>query len=242
MPRRKLAVIVIGVVLFAAACEKIRVQTYGPTNTSGSNQAVLTPDGPDRYRFVTAPANTAAASIDRSGGNLRQLFWPADNPTVPDSESCAVWGAETGANVQQGAALRIVQNGSRVRAITVTKNIFFGATWIFNFHVWDTHADPVFTPIGATNLYGTLVKAGVVTPLPWNFCACVIGSKVEFKVWPVAEPLEPAWGDRTHGGSVNLPAGWSAPGKAGWYVGHIQPGNTAVFTNLTTWKWVDPPS
>jgi hypothetical protein len=239
MRKRSVVAIAVSLVLVAAACEKVRVQTYGPTNTSGSNQAVLTPDGPDRYRFVSAPANTAVASIDRAGGNLRQIFWPADNPAVPDSESCAVWGAETGPNVQQGAALRITQSGGRTRAITVTKNIFYGATWIFNFHVWDTAQSPAFTQIGATNLYSTLVKAGIVTPLPWNFCARVIGSALEFKVWPVAEPLEPAWGDPTHGGRVILPAGWGAAGKAGWFVGHIQPGNTAVFTNLATYKWVN---
>jgi hypothetical protein len=240
MSKRTVVALVLSLVLVAAACDKVRVQTYGPTNTSSSNQAVLTPDGPNGYRFVSAPANTAAASIDSSGGNLRQLFWPSDNPVLPDTESCAIWGAESGPLVQQGAALRIVQNGSRVRAITVTKNIFYNATWIFNFHVWDTAQSPAFTPIGATNLYNTLVHAGVVTPLPWHFCARVIGNTLEFKVWPVAEPLEPAWGDPTHGGKVQLPAGWSAPGKAGWYIGHIQPNNTAVFTNLSTYKWVDP--
>jgi hypothetical protein len=241
MRRLRVAAVVVGcLVLVAASCEKVRVQTYGPTNTSGSNQAVLTPDGPDRYRFVTAPANTVAASIDRSGGNLRQLFWPSDNPVVPDSESCATWGAETGPLVQQGGALRITQTGSRIRAITVTKNIFYGATWIFNFHTWDTALSTPFTPIGAADLRATLVRNGIVVPLPWNFCVRVIGNLFEFKVWPVADGIEPAWGDRRYGGSVVLPAGWSTPGKAGWYIGHIQPTNTAVFTNLATYKWVDP--
>src|SRR4051794_15532143 len=151
MSWRKVAVVVVSLGLVAAACDKVRVQTYGPTNTSQSNQAVLTPDGPSSYRFVTAPANTAVASIDAAGGNLREMFWPADNPVVPDSESCAIWGAESGPNVQQGAALRITQSGSRFRAISVTKNIFYGATWIFNFHLWDTAQSPAFTLIGATN-------------------------------------------------------------------------------------------
>ena len=59
-------------------------------------------------------------------------------------------------------------------------------------------------------------------------------------MWTASDAFEPAWGDPTHGGSVQLPAGWSAPGKAGWFIGHIQPNNTAVFTNLATYKWVDP--
>jgi hypothetical protein len=240
MRRRGMVALVVALVVVGAACEKVRVQTYGPTNTSPSQQAVLTEDGPGRLRFVSAPANTAVASIDSAGGNLRQVFWPADNPVVPDSESCAIWGAETGPLVQQGAALRITQDGSRIRAITVTKNIFYGATWIFNFHVWDTAQTPAFTPIAATDLYATLVHAGVVTPLPWHFCARVIGNKLEFKVWPVAELLEPAWGDPTHGGSVLLPAGWSNPGKAGWFIGHLRSPDLAVFTDLATYKWVDP--
>jgi hypothetical protein len=239
MRRRGILIAVIGLIVVAAACDKVRVQTYGPTDTSSSNQAVLSPDGPNDYQFVSAPANTAVASLDNAGGNLRQIFWPADNPVVPDSESCAVWGAQTGTLVQQGAALRITQNGSQVRAVTVTKNIWLGATWIFNFHVWDSTQSPPFTQIGQTDLSATLVHAGITTPLPWHFCARVIGDQLEFRVWTAAD-LEPAWGDPTHGGSATVPAGWLNPGRAGWFVGHLQPGNTAVFTDLATYKWVDP--
>jgi hypothetical protein len=234
--RKVLVVLVAGLLLIAAGCEKERVQTYGPTNTSQSNRAVLTSDGPNDYRFTSVPANTAVASLDNAGGNLRQAFWPADNPVVPDNESCAIW-EQAGTLVQQGAVLRLAQEGSRVRAITVTKNVFYNATWIFNFHLWDTATSPPFTIIGATNLERTLVRFGVVTPLPWHFCARVIDSKVEFKVWPVAE-LEPAWGDPAHGGSVVLPPGWVYPGKAGWFIGHLQPRDIAVFGNVSTYKYV----
>ena len=128
MRKRKVIVVVTALLLVAAACDKVRVQTYGPTNTSSSNQAVLTPDGPSSYRFVTAPANTAAA-VDRPGRRQRPPGLLAGaNPVLPDTESCAVWGGQTGDYVQQGAALRIRQEGSRVRAITVTKNVFFNAT------------------------------------------------------------------------------------------------------------------
>jgi len=240
MRKRKVIVLLTALLVVAAACDKVRVQTYGPTNTSQSNQVVLTPDGPTSYRFVSAPANTVAASVDSAGANVREIFWPRDNPVLPDTESCAIWSGQTGDYVQQGAALRIRQDGSRVRAITVTKNVFLGATWIFNFHVWDTSQSPAYTPIGATNLEAALRHNGVVTPLPWHFCARVIGSKLEFRVWTSTDAFEPGWGDRNHGGSVQLPAGWDAPGKAGWFVGHIQPNNTAVFDNLATYKWVDP--
>lgn len=239
MRGRNIVVLVASLFVLAAGCEKERVQTYGPRDTSSTNRAVLTTDGPNDYRFVSVPANTAVASLDSAGGNLREAFWPADNPVVADNESCAIWGAQTGPLVQQGAALRIAKDGSRLRAITVTKNIFYGATWIFNFHLWDTAASAPFTIIAATNLDSTLVHAGVVTPLPWRFCARVIDAKVEFKVWPAAE-LEPAYGDPTHGGSVMLPPGWVYPGRAGWFIGHLQPLETAVFNDLATYKYVSP--
>src|SRR3954447_4886293 len=83
MRKRKLIVLVTALLVVAAACDKVRVQTYGPTNTSQSNQAVLTPDGPSSYRFVSAPANTVAASVDSAGGTARQVFWPATTRSCP---------------------------------------------------------------------------------------------------------------------------------------------------------------
>jgi hypothetical protein len=224
-------------VVLLAACEKVAVQTYGPTDLASPNRAVLTADGAGHYTFASAPSNMAVAAVDSSGGNLRQAFWPSDNPNVYDSQSCAVWGEQTGANVQQGAVLRVAQSGGRVRAISVTKNIWLGAHWIFNFHVWDTGRSPAYTYIGATDLSDLLVHNGIVTPLPWHFCARVIDGTVEFKVW-TANELEPAYGDRWHSGRATLPAGWWYPGKAGWFVGHLQPNDTAVFTDLRTYKYV----
>jgi hypothetical protein len=180
----------------------------------------------------------AVTALDTSGGNLRDLFWPSDSPTVADSESCAIWSAATDQYLQQGAALRIVRSGSHIRAVTVTKNIFLGGVWIFNFHVWDSTQSPAFTQFGATDLHALLVHNGVVTPLPWHFCARVIGNTVEFKVWTGAEG-EPAWGDPSHGGHATLPAGWTAPGASGWYIGHLHPHDSATFTDLTTYKYVD---
>lgn len=235
--RSALVVCTVALVLVAAACESA-VQTYGPTDTSGSNQVVLTADGSDHYTFQQVPAGMAVGALDTSSSNLRDGFWPADNPDVYDSQSCAIWASQSSVLVQQGALLRITQSGSRLRAISVTKNIWLGAQWIFNFHVWDTSQSPAYTYIGAADLSKELVHDGVVTPLPWHFCARVIGNTVEFKVWPSIE-TEPAWGDTTHGGHVTLPAGWNYPGKAGWYIGHLEPNDTATFTDLATWKYVN---
>jgi hypothetical protein len=227
----------VAIAIVAAGCQTL-VQTYGPTDLSSTNKAVMTADGNDNYVFTTVPANMAVSALDTSGGNLREVFWPADNPIVADSQSCAIWSAATDPNLQQGAVLRIVQNGSHVRAITVTKNIWLNATWIFNFHVWDNTQSPAFTQFGQTNLQNLLVHNGIVTPLPWHFCARVIGNVVEFKVWTATE-TEPAWGDTTHGGQATLPAGWSAPGAAGWFIGHLHPNDSATFTDMTTYKYVN---
>jgi hypothetical protein len=224
--------------VIAAACGKVAVQTYGPTDTSGTNKVVLTADGADRYTFVEAPANMVSAGLQSEHGNLRQAFWPSSNPNVYDSQSCAIWAAQTGQLDQQGALLRITQSNGRTRAISVTKNVFYNATWIFNFHVWDTSWSTPYQQFGSTNLQSLLYRNGVVTPLPWHFCARVIDNTVEFKVWTATE-LEPAWGDPSHGGRATLPSGWYFPGKAGWFVGHLGTADTTVFTDLATWKYVD---
>jgi hypothetical protein len=220
----------------AAGC-KMAVQTYGPTDTSSIDHAVLTADGTDSYAYASAPANVAVSAVDTSSDNLREVFWPADGPSVGDSQSCATWSAETDMYLQQGAALRIVQNGSDTRAITVTKDIWMGGVWIFNFHVWDSSQSPPYLNFGHTDLHDLLVHDGVVTPMPWHFCARVIGEVVEFKVW-TGDELEPAWGDATHGGSATLPAGWDAPGETGWYVGHLKSNDSAIFSDLSTYKYV----
>jgi hypothetical protein len=238
--RRRANLMLLAVVLaiVATGC-KVVVQTYGPTDVASIDKAVLTADGNDNYVFTSTPANMAVSAPDTNGSsNLRELFWPDDSPAVADSQSCATWSAATNPVLQQGAALRIVQSGSHVRAITVTKNIFGGASYIFNFHVWDNTQSPAFTQFGATNLQSLLVQNGVLVPLPWHFCARVIGSTVEFKVWTGSES-EPAWGDASHGGQATLPAGWSAPGETGWYIGHLHPKDSATFTDLATYKYVD---
>jgi hypothetical protein len=60
-----------------------------------------------------------------------------------------------------------------------------------------------------------------------------VGSTVSFKVWSAAAP-EPAYGDPDHGASVTLPAGWSTPGRTGWYIGHLRTGDWARSTSLRT--------
>jgi hypothetical protein len=133
---------------------------------------------------------------------------------------------------QQGAVLRArrLPTGDR-RGILVTKNVWLNAHWVFNVHVWDTHWPEVFRPIASFDLGAVFRPNGVEAPLPWSLCARVVGNVVSFIAWPTNGP-RPAWNDPLHGGSVTLPPGWGEPGRAGWYVGHLRPGEWVGLTDL----------
>ena len=147
-----------------------------------------------------------------------------------NEQSCATWSSESSNINQEGAALRISEAADGAgRAITVTKNVYFHAGWIFNVHVWDTATTGVGTQIGSFDLSSVFRPGGSQVPLPWNLCARVVGPTVSFIAWPATEQ-PPAWDDATHGGSVTLPNGWDSVGAAGWYIGHLQPGDSATFT------------
>lgn len=224
--------VVVAIVVFGGAClpEPTPVETFSGNDTFET--AVLTPDGDDEYSFTAEGSKMMVAPLAyNTGGNLRSAFWPLNGPSVADSQTCATWVQQEGDIVQQGAALRIRTTDDWVRAITVTKNIYYGATWIFNFHTWDNTRTRAFDQFGATTLDAMKGQS-----LPWRFCARVLGSKLEFKVWPLAE-TEPPWGTTSHGGSATVPAGWSDPGRAGWYIGHLEPGGSASFAELGAWAY-----
>ena len=227
---------VVGAVLALTACIPRPVITYDSTSTATQRTAIVTPDGWDRYSFASsAGVMNVSAPGQNTGGNLRSLFWPEKVPVVADSQTCAVWTSQGGGLVQQGAALRIRLSTGRVRAITVTKNIIYGANWIFNFHTWDTARPGVFQQFGSKEVRALLGPSGLA-PLPWHFCARIIGGVIEFKVWTKAM-AEPAWGNSTWGGRATIPAGWSTAGTTGWYAGHIEAGGSARFDNLRTWQY-----
>lgn len=213
------------------------VTSYDRTSTATQRTTIVTRDGSDRYSFASAPgAMDVSAPGQNTGGNLRSLFWPDEAPVVADSQTCAVWTSQRGGLVQQGAALRIRQSDTgRVRAITVTKNIVYGANWIFNFHTWDTARPGVFQPFGSKEVRALVGPRGLA-PLPWRFCARIIGQVIEFKVWTNAM-AEPAWGDPTWGGRATIPTGWSTAGTTGWYAGHLEASGSAHFDNLRTWRY-----
>jgi outer membrane protein assembly factor BamB len=200
---------------------------------TGLDAAALTSDGADTYGIDLPGGDRASvhANAGNAGGNTRVVARRPRDGVGTDLESCATWTSDAGRHDQEGAALRVHDIVGGVKAITVTKNIVFGANWIFNVHVWDTSRSPVATQIGDFDLASAFFPSGQLIPLPWTMCARVIGSTVSFVVWPTSES-RPPWNDATHGGSVTLPPGFGAAGAAGWYVGHLEADDRAEFADL----------
>lgn len=199
---------------------------------------IITRDGEDRYGIQIADGvTTATAAEANTGGNGRYMFWRKADPDGADQETCATWVDNTTHTQQQGAALRARAVGEDdVKAITITKNVAYGYFWVFYVHVMDSSLEQPYTLIGQFSLDDVFFRPGQpfnVEPYPWRLCARVVGEVVSFKVWPLTHP-EPAWNDPAYGGSATLPAGWNHPGRPGWYVGHLLPGETVGFTDMTT--------
>jgi len=222
----RLLVAAAAVVLIAAACHPA-VDPLDPSLGAG----ILTPDGHDRYGLTVADGRvTAAAPASNAGSNTRVAFWRMADPATVDHQSCATWVNPRGRFHQEGAALRVRSVNGRTTAITVTNNFVYGTRWVFNVHVMDSGAQPRFRQIGQFDLSQVFRP---LPPFPWRMCARVQGGTVSFIVWPLTH-AEPSWDDPRYGGSVRLPSGWQAAGRAGWYVGHLEPGDSVRFADLTT--------
>jgi hypothetical protein len=118
----------------------------------------------------------------------------------------------------------------RWRAITVTKNVVWGANWQFNVLTWDSR-EPSWRVHGSVSLAPVFWPGQQLAALPWRVCARIEGDLVRVKGWRIGQP-EPAWNDPTHTGAVRVPLAWVYPGKAGWYLGHLAPGHSATMVDL----------
>jgi hypothetical protein len=236
----------------ASALAWIPTYNYKTLNGTYLTRRVLTPDGTDlpyTYNERTNNVKIAAASTN-TGGNLRELFWPANSPNVLNAESCSTWSNQTDGLTQQGAALRIIETPTSMRAVTVTKNIWMGGTWMFNVHVWDT-SQPGLNQIAGFDMSEVTGKMwwdennklqSNLKPFPWHLCARTIGNKLQLKVWvtsndpssPDYNAKQPSWNDAKYVRETQIPDGWVQPGKTGWFIGHINPGNYAEFQGLQT--------
>ena len=234
--------------LVLSACFSTKVTFDGSTDPSPMATTVLTPDGTDVYD-VSRNGSTLdmSAPATNSAGNLREAIWPSDAPAVTNEMSCATWSTQVGSLFdQEGVMLRVAptDDGLGTRAISVTKNVIYGFVWVFNVHVWDTRHVNGYTLIGQFDLSKTLITGTTIIPFPWHICARVSGSTFQFMVW-VGDNPQPSWTDASNVEQLTLPDGWVYPGEAGWYIGHLHPGDDVTYTDLQTSSltgmW-DPPT
>ena len=142
---------------------------------------------------------------------------------------------------QQGIVLRLDPMAhDRVSGITATRNVWLSAFDVFNFHVWNTRTDPEnpFTPFGST-VVRTLPIAPAVHPL--HPCARTVTTSetVQFVVWSTGQ-RRPPWGSTIQGGQAAIPMGAPTGGQGGWFAGHLRPGTSMTFSDLTVDGTVPP--
>jgi hypothetical protein len=212
-----------------------RTKTYnGDIGRTGFARKVLTPQFQDTYDLSKSDgAVTITAPSTNAGTNTRQVFWPKSSAPLTNSRVCATWAYATTPMAQEGLALHAVAARGTRRAITVTKNIIYGVTWVFNVLVWDSTSDEDLRGVAQFNMGNVLIKDGAVRPFPWRVCTQVRARTLTFKLWLPNRQDEPAWDDPRHTRRTSLPTGYTTPGKTGWYVGHIPPGGAVKYTNLS---------
>ena len=237
---------VCGVMLFTTA----HALTVGPTLTktfpapgaSGlppMNTAYLTRDSNDTFKFSTFGTRMfMQAPPSNVGENTRQVVWPTTtNPTL-NQQSCATWLGASSYFVQEGIALRITNAGGVTHAITVTKNIVYGVQWAFNIHYWDSsNTGSEAVGLGQWDMSKVVLnEIGNYQYMPWRVCFRAVNNVVSMKIWFPAQMKEPTWSDPNYTRSLTIPAAYSTPGYAGWYIGHIQPSNDAEYNGMETWS------
>jgi hypothetical protein len=201
--------------------------TAAATVLAGLSSRTLSPDGADTY-VATQPTKTSvtvSAPVTNAGGNLRRVYWPAGQAARADGRVCETIAARSAETVQEGT----VHNLTSTRAVTVTKNIWASAYWVWNAHYWD---GPSFVQFAQFDMVSVMfLPGGGYRPLPWRICTRTVRSTLTFKIWFPPEP-EPSWADPARARSATVPAGWTVPGQVGLYVGHLQPGQSLTYTGV----------
>jgi hypothetical protein len=207
-----------------------------------SQTKVITPDGKDQYDVeqsgstyaMRAPGASDYVYPANTGTNLREVYWPAGTANTTNSQVCAKWYSQTDQRNQEGLAFHVVNYADgHMTGITVTKGVIYGVSWVFNVHTWDTSGGNYGAPAPIAQFdMGSVVTAnGTFKPFPWSICGRLVNNQLQVKVWVPADEVEPAWTDTTHVGTVAIPAAFQSPGKSGFYIGHLWPGDTALYTN-----------
>lgn len=236
--------LVVAALVVLTGCDPVIGSVSGPVRhaplTSATGETYLFSGSRD---VVFAQPGRPASDI-----NVREVFWYSDSKYAADQEVCTTWNTvaavpSTGL-LQPGVALRIAPvtaDNKGIKAVTLTQNVYFGAIWLFNVHLWNSldRAHP-FTQVAQFDLsrtVGSLIHGGVfdpsMVPAPWHVCARASGRVFSFMVWTGSNP-QPSWSDASRVQSIALPQGWDHPGYAGGYIGHLHPGQAAAFTGIST--------
>lgn len=216
-----------------AAASAASAAPAGGTAARRFAEAALTPQGFDHYLYEPrADQLVVRAASTNTGGNLRQVWWASGARPVADAESCVTWTSYDGELAQAGIALRIRSQGERTTAVTVTNNVWAGARAGWNVHAWqgDLASSRLIGQALLTDAFGSSVFQQ--PPLPWRICARTVGATLEFRAWSLVERPVAAWGDPRYGASILLPDDLRAPGRAGWYVGHLRRGDRTAFARM----------
>jgi hypothetical protein len=110
----------------------------------------------------------------------------------------------------------------------VTHNIWGGARWIINVHLWDSAVGPEpFRLLAQYDMSEVLTADGRELPRPWTICAEAAGQRLRFGVWAAAVG-EPDWDDPSHVRETTLPPEAVFAGRAGWFIGHLPASGRAI--------------
>lgn len=204
------------------------------------SRSALTSEGsPFRYARGAGDRVVVRASRADPDENRREVFSKRGARITRNQTSCATWVEGSNDLVQEGLAVRIVDQGGRVRAITLTKNTVFHWTWVFNIVSWDTarQGDPwrmidQFDMGSALSTTALNTSERGVEPFPWRVCLRVSGGTIALKLWLPGRMDRPSWRDPAYTRRTELPAAFDMAGKPGWYVGHLPAGDSVVYADL----------
>jgi len=206
-----------------------------PAPTPVLKRAVLSSDGATyHYRYVE---DRLAIRASRSGKepNRREVLVDKRAPVRHDQLTCATWTRQSSWRVQPGLAVRVVDRGGRVRAVTLTKNIAFGVQTVINVLTWDTaRSGEPWHQIGQYDVVDVVARDGKLLPLPWRVCMRVAGRRLAFKIWPLGRVPHPSWSDSRYVRRAKVPKAFDIAGRPGWYIGHVPSRGTAGYSDLLT--------
>jgi hypothetical protein len=236
MSRKATAAVVVASAFALVACNSGPVATAGLHSSQSEERTCTVRATPDcsGYTYVSPSPGTVVVTAPKgSGENNREFFWGRSGRNEADQTVCATF-ADGGGIDQQGIGLRLnVTATGGTTGITVTRNIWMDTFDVFNFHVWDTGADTnsPFTLFGSKVIPGLPPRPAMY---PLRMCARVVAATntAEFVVWTRGKS-QPAWGSMTQGGEATIPAGAPSTGRGGWFVGHLTPGTSMTYRDLT---------